>query len=50
MFDFSNCSTGSKYYDYSNNLVAGKMKMKQLVLLLKNCQIKAKDVFLIDRL
>ena len=26
MFDFSNYSTGSKYYDDSKNLVAGKMK------------------------
>ena len=26
MFDFSNCSTKSKYYDNSNKLVIGKMK------------------------
>ena len=26
MFDFSNYSTKSKYYDYSNKLVIGKMK------------------------
>ena len=26
MFDFSNYSTGSKYYDDSKNLVDGKMK------------------------
>ena len=26
MFDFSNCSTKSKYYDNSNKLVVGKMK------------------------
>ena len=36
MFDFSNYSTKSKYYDNSNKLVVGKMKMKQLVLRLKN--------------
>ena len=36
MFDFSNYSTKSKYYDNSNKLVFGKMKMKQLVLRLKN--------------
>ena len=28
MFDFSNCSTKSKYYDNSNKLVLGKMKDK----------------------
>ena len=28
MFDFSNCSTKSKYYDSSNKLVVGKMKGK----------------------
>ena len=26
MFDFTNCSGGSKYYDESNKLVIGKMK------------------------
>ena len=26
MFDFSNCSTKSKYYDDSNKLVVGEMK------------------------
>ena len=26
MFDFSNCSTKSKYYDNSNKLVISKMK------------------------
>ena len=26
MFDFSNCSTKSKYYDNSNKLVVAKMK------------------------
>ena len=26
MFDFSNCSGGSKYYDDSNKVVIGKMK------------------------
>ena len=26
MFDFSNYSTKSKYYDHSNKLVAGEMK------------------------
>ena len=28
MFDFSNYSTKSKYYNYSNKLVNGKMKDK----------------------
>ena len=28
MFDFSNCSTKSKYYDSANKLVVGKMKGK----------------------
>ena len=36
MFDFSNYSTKSKYYDNSNKLVIGKMKIKLLVLQLKN--------------
>ena len=26
MFDFNNCSTKSKYYDNSNELVVGKME------------------------
>ena len=36
MFDFGNYSAKSKYYNDSNKSVVGKMKMKQLVLLLKN--------------
>ena len=32
MFDFSNYSTKSKYYNNSNKSVVGKIKMKQLVL------------------
>ena len=28
MFDFSNCLTTSKYYDNSNKLVIGKMKVE----------------------
>ena len=35
MFDFSNYSTKSKYYD-SNKLVVGKMKDEKVVSLLKN--------------
>ena len=31
MFDFSNYSTKSKYYDYSNKLIIGKWKMKPAV-------------------
>ena len=34
--DFSNYSAKSKSYDDSNEFVVGKMKMKWLVLLLKN--------------
>ena len=37
MFDFSNYSAKSKYYDVPNKLVVGKMKqMKQRMLTLKN--------------
>ena len=36
MFDFSNYSVKSKYYNNSNKLVTVKRKMKQLVLRLKN--------------
>ena len=36
LFDFSNCPTKLKLYDDLNKLVVGKIKMKQLVLLLKN--------------
>ena len=36
MFDFSNYSSKSKYYDNSRKLVFGKMKEKQLVLQLNN--------------
>ena len=36
ILDFSNYLTKSKYYDYSNKLVIGKMKMKLEVLRLKN--------------
>ena len=36
MFDFSNYSNKSKYYDHSNKLVVGKMKNKIAGLQLKN--------------
>ena len=36
MFEFSNYSTKSKYYNNSNKLVVGKMKDKQLEMRLKN--------------
>ena len=36
MLDFSNYSSKSKSYDNSNKLIFGQMKMKQVVLLLKN--------------
>ena len=36
MFDFSNYSTRSKYYDDSNKLVFSKIKGEQLVLQLNN--------------
>ena len=36
VFHFSNYSAESKYYDDSNKLVVRKMKVKQVVLLLKN--------------
>ena len=36
MFDFSNYSTKSKYYDNSNKLVIAKIKMKPKALRLKN--------------
>ena len=36
MFDFSNYSAKSKYYDDSNKLVVCKMKYKKAVLPLKN--------------
>ena len=36
MFDFSNYSSKSKYYDNSSKLVFGKMKEKQLVSQLNN--------------
>ena len=36
MFDFSNYSAESKYYDDSNKLVIGKMKDKTVVPLLKS--------------
>ena len=48
MFDFSNYSTKSKYYD-SNKLVVGKMKDEKVVSLLKICWIKAKDALLFGR-
>ena len=35
MFDFSNYSAESKYYNYSNKLVVGKMKNKTGVIQLK---------------
>ena len=31
MFDFSNCSTKSKYYDDSNKLVTGKNERRNLL-------------------
>ena len=49
MFDFSNYSAKSKYYDNLNKLVVGTIKMKWVVLLLKNFLIKAKDVFAFGR-
>ena len=36
IFDFSNYSAESKYYDYSKELVAGNLKMKQVMPLLEN--------------
>ena len=36
MLDFSNYSAKAKKYDNSNKLIFGQMKMKQVVLLLKN--------------
>ena len=37
MFDFSNYSTKSKYYDNSNNLVVGKIKnVRELSWMLDN--------------
>ena len=36
MFDFSNYSTESKYYNDSNKLVIGKMKDKTVLSLLKS--------------
>ena len=45
MFEFSDYSAKSKYYDDANKLVVGKWKMKQLLFQLKN-ESKAKDVFL----
>ena len=41
MFDFSNYSTKSKYYDNSNKLVVGKMKDETAGGMIK----KAKNVF-----
>ena len=35
MFDFSNYSTKSKYYDNSNKLVVGKMKYKTVDVAIK---------------
>ena len=49
MFDFSNYSTGSKYYDDSNKLVADKIKDETAGAALKNFQINAKDAFLYGR-
>ena len=36
IFDISNYSTKPKYFDNSNKLVVGKMKIKQMMLRLKN--------------
>ena len=45
MVDFKNCPVKWKYYDDSDKLVVGKMKIKQIVFLLKNSLDKDKDVF-----
>ena len=49
MFDFSNYSAKSKYYDNLNKLVVGTKKVKRVVLLLKNFSIKVKDIFVFGR-
>ena len=47
MFDFSNYSAKLKYYDDSNNLVAGKMKDETRDCII--CWIKAKNIFIFSR-
>ena len=36
IFDIGNYSTKPKYFDNSNKLVVGKMKIRQMMLRLKN--------------
>ena len=50
MFDFSNYSAESKYYDYSNKLVVGKMKDEKAGVAIKEFDgLKSKMYsFLID--
>ena len=47
MFDFSNYSTKSKYYDNSNKLVIAKMKDEKVGVAI--CWIEAKNVFILGR-
>ena len=50
MFDFSNYSTKSKYYDDYNKLFIGKMKDKTGAVAVEEfCWIKVKDVFVFGR-
>ena len=49
MFDFSNYSTKSKYYDDSNKLVAGEAKSETGSVALNNCWMETIDVFTVSR-
>ena len=47
LFDFSKFSKNSKYYDKTNNLIAGKMEDETCGVLTKSCcRINSKDVYL----
>ena len=47
MFDFSNYSTKSKYYDDSNKLIIRKMKDETFDVVI--CWVDVKDVFVFGR-
>ena len=47
MFDFSNYSTKSKYYDDLNKLIIRKMKDETFGLVI--CWVDVKDVFVFGR-
>ena len=49
MFDFSNCSTKSKYCDDSNNLVIVKMGDETGGVAAEECWIEAKNLFILSR-